>query len=148
MAGQAGSPACTKSLSHSKVTSSRPVESETILLHWRGCHVETHVWATRHHSIGPHTFPHQHLTTQCLTRVMYGTLPHQPLPCVSTVTFAMCPIQKFHISSTSMPRQQYDHAMSVVRTCHVNTVRTLQSTKFFLFGKADITRYFTHMTPI
>jgi hypothetical protein len=40
------------------------------------------------------------------------------------------------------------HRTDCTVSCHVNTVqtvRTVQSTKFCLFGKMDRTRYLTHM---
>jgi hypothetical protein len=114
---------------------------------WRGCHVAAHVWATWSHNIIPPTF---HLSSSDRSNSHSSHPPHQPLPCyhqphvIMTLPHvqcgpATCPVQPFHISNTTLPCQQCVHAISAVQTCHVSTVQTVQSTKFYLFGKSNRT---------
>jgi hypothetical protein len=91
-----------------------------------GCHVAAHDWATWHHT-----------TCQKMTRV--SNLIHPP------VCHIACPVSM----PTHLP-SLYGRTDCTV-SCHINTVRTVrtvQSTKFCLFGKMNRTRYLTHTTSV
>jgi len=119
--------------------------------------METHVRAMWHHST---SLLNCHLTIAFLTndtchRVISPTQLPRHVFHVSVRPLYTCPLRTCHVNDTTMPCQHLfiinspSHpSISVVWTCHVNTVQTVQSAKFCLFGKTYRMQYLTQLTYV
>jgi len=141
-----------------EVVGSTPKEYNQNFMQWRGWHVESHVWATWNHTIVPCTWhvlqpgwsitcashlpcrSNSTMSSLATSASATSSLPYQSLPHVSMDTS--------HISSMELPRHKYGPITSTIQTYHVSTIRTVQSTQIFLFGKANRTWYFSCTTSV
>jgi hypothetical protein len=87
------------------------------------------------------------------------TLPRQPMPHVTLAVVPHVTLWLIHLPTSTCPHfpthyhVNYDHTTYTVNlqphctctvSCHINTVRTVQSTFFCMFGKMNRSRYLGH----